>query len=434
MSIKQILFKNTAFNLTGYIYLLLVSFISVSLFLNNLGKELFGVYIFLASFVPVSAVFDFGVSLGSIKELSQSSTNDEKLPIWQTTLYIFLWQAIALGLIFSGLLIVLFAKLPLLNGFTSIDSARIIFALSSIIFINHLLNGFLSLPQSAHRFDVYNSKTFIVGTGNTLLSAILAIYTKNLFNIFFLQLLFQLISFAYITFYTYRFFGRDGLIPKRDTIIQKRLYTFGLKNFIGTLAGQIESQLSKFFLGTLSTASSITAFNIPQNIIMKAAGVVSQLSQAFFPLSSELLTRDRVQNLKKLFLWLQGLILLGGVIAVFTVMNFGGAFLTWWLNDAEVVQLALPILKILALYFVLLSLTPLPTALIQGLGKPHIPSFFAVLTTLLEAVFMIFLVPKYHELGAAYAFLITITITSPTFLVYSWLEFSKYLKKTLRPV
>ncbi len=94
MSIKRDLLKNTFYNLLGYFYLLLASFFSISIMLKNMGTDLFGVYIFLSSFVPLASVFDFGVSVATVRELAFSGNSEtKKTSIWQTSFFIFLIQA-----------------------------------------------------------------------------------------------------------------------------------------------------------------------------------------------------------------------------------------------------------------------------------------------------------------------------------------------------
>lgn len=420
MSIKQALFKNTFFNLLGYFYLLLASFFSISILLGNLGRDLFGTYLFLASFVPFVSVFDFGISLASIRELSLPGVpRSDKVKVWQTSLAIYIFLSLILVSLVSVFLLYLFRSMPLLVNSGVNDVYPIIICIAITIFVNHINNIFLSIPQANQRFDVFNSKTFLVGTANTLLSAAVTYRTDNLSILFLVQLTFHLITFIYIFNYSLKHFSAKELLPSYHKVTGTRLLTYGIKNFIGTLAGQVEAQVSKFFLGFYSTAQAISAFNIPQSIIMKAAGVVSQLAQAFFPLSTSLLEKDRIQKLQKLYIGLQLLIFTSGSLAVFLTFNYGYLFLSWWLKDGVVVSVAYPVLQIMSFYFVLISLTPLPTALVQGMNRPQIASFFAVLTVVLEIAFMFYFVPTYHEIGAAYSFLYSVLITVPLFLIYS---------------
>ncbi len=424
MSIKRTLIKNTGFNLAGYFYLLIASFFSISLLLHNLGRNVFGVYIFLSSFIALAAVFDFGISTAVVRKLSlPGSTREEKVKTWKTSFAIFIGLALIIFVCILGILLYLSNTMPL---FSYLDRATInwsIIFLGLIVFINHLNTHLLNLPQAEQRFDIFNSKTLLVGSANTLVSAFVSGIYPNVAILFFVQLIFHILTFIFMIFYSLKHFSGTDFVPNYDKNTGKELFSFGLRNFIGTLAGQVESQFSNFVLGAMASASAITAFSIPQSIVGKGAGVVSQFAQAFFPLSASLLEKDRINKLKSLILGIEGLTFMGGILAVILSFTIGQPFLLWWLKDSVVVNAAYPILKVLSFYFVLVSLTPVPTALLQGLNKPQIPSFFGVLTVSLEIIFSLFLIRSMGALGVAYGFLASVCITVPSILIVTWRQF-----------
>ncbi len=432
MSLKKSLIKNTGFNLAGYFYLLIASFFSISILLQHLGRDVFGIYIFLASFIALSSVFDLGISNAVVRKLSLPQTNrEEKVAIWKTSFSIFISIGFLLFATVSALLLFLSKTLQI---FSHIDSSTLswsILLIAIIVFVNFINNHFLTLPQAEQRFDVFNSKTLLVGTSNTLISALIAFNYPNIAAIFAAQLVFHLLTFIYLAHYCYRVFPGPNFNPLYSRDSGRELFSFGIKNFVGTMAGQIESQFSNYVLGAMVSAQSITSFNIPQSIVTKGAGIVSQFAQAFFPLSASLLEKDRIHKLKKLVIGVEALTLLGGIIAVILTFTVGQEFLAWWLKDPIIVQSSFPILKILSFYFLLVSLTPVPTVLIQAINKPQIPSFFALLTVGIEIVMSLVLVPKFHALGVAYAFLISTVISVPLFIGVSWHLFQKEIKKTL---
>ncbi|HEX9008234.1 MAG TPA: oligosaccharide flippase family protein [Patescibacteria group bacterium] len=431
MSIKSSLIKNTGFNLAGYFYLLLASFFSISILLHNLGRDVFGVYVFLASFISLAAVFDFGISTAVVRKLSiPQTTRDEKVKTWKTSFSIFLILA---GILFLTVIVLLQYLSKTMGIFSHIDGSTLNFSiliLAVIIFINHVNTHLLSLPQAEQRFDIFNVKTFFVGTANTVVSAIVSGFYHNIALLFLFQLVFHLLTFIFMIVYSLKFFSGKDFAPRYDRRTGKDLFSFGIKNFVGTLMGQVESQLSGFVLGAMATASAITSFSIPQSIVVKGAGVVSQFAQAFFPLSASLLEKDRIKKLKSLVLGIEAITLAGGILAVFLSFSIGDQFLTWWLKDPVVVQTAFPVLKILSFYFVLVSLTPVPTALLQGLNKPQIPSFFATLTVTFEIILSILLVPGMGPVGMAYAFLASVCVTVPLMLGASWKNLQMEIKRT----
>lgn len=432
MSIKASLIKNTGFNLAGYIYLLVASFFSISVLLGNLGRDLFGVYLFLGSFIPLAAVFDFGISNAVVRRLSLPDIKkDERISAWKTSFGLFLGISICLSLVVWGILIYVTSTLPM---FKIIDQTTLnwtVLILVITVFINHLNSHFLSLPQAEQRFDIFNSKTLLVGSGNTIVSAILSTIYPNIAIIFLLQLLFHILTFIYMAIYSYKIFPGKSFFPGYEKKEGRGLIDFGLKNFAGTLANQADVQISKYALGSLASASAITAFSIPQNIVLKGAGVISQISQVVFPLSSSLLEKSRIEKLKKMVLGIEGFTFLCGILAITLSFTIGKEFLLWWLKDEVVVSAAFPILKIMSIHFLITALTPIPSVLIQSIGKPQVTSFFAILTAVVDGIAMFVLIPQFGVLGAAYATLLSSVLTVPPFLIVAWVLFSREIKRTL---
>lgn len=430
MSIKRRLVINTAINLSGYIYLLLASFFSISFILRNLGTNLFGIFVLFGSVVSLMSVFDLGLSTAVVRKLSiPQTTQHEKNNIWQTSFYLFLLMALFLSLVTFGVLFYLSNTLPILSYLSKNELYQISLVIAVTVFVNHLNTHFLSLPQAQQKFGVFNSKTFIVGSANTIITAFLSSYTTNLPILFGLQLIFHFITIIYMILYSFKYFPGSIFLPKYHHHESKELFGFGIKNTVGNIAGQVELQLTKLLLGSLSTAQAITVFYIPQNIVMKGAGLVSQVAQAVFPFSASLLEKDRIRKLKSLIIGLQFFVLLGGIAAILVTHTFGQAFLLWWLKDLSIVNMAYPVLVILSYYFLLVALTPIPTVLVQGLNKPHITSSVAVLTVAIEAVGMLILIPAEGAIGAAKATLIASCITVPVFMVISWHLMEKEINK-----
>jgi len=430
MSIKRSLIKNTGINLAGYLYLLTASFFSVSVLLSNLGRDVFGVYIFLASFIPLSAVFDFGISNAVVRKLSlPNEKHEDKVKTWKTSFAIFFFLSLILLLVVFGLLQYLTGTMPLFKYVQSSVLGWSVLLLSFIVFVNHMNTHFLSLPQSQQRFDIFNSKTMLVGTANTLVSALVSSIYPNIALLFTVQLIFHLLTLFFMIWYSKKYFSGSDFNPSYDKPVGKELFSFGLKNFIATLAGQAEAQFSNFILGAMVSARAITSFSIPQNIVAKGAGVISQFAQVFFPLSTSLLEKDRIKKLKSLVLGVECLTLVGGILAVILTFTVGDQFLSWWLKDPIVVKTAFPVLQILSFYFLLVSLTPVPTALVQGLNKPLIPSFFGALTVTLEIISALILVPSLGAIGMAYSFLFSVSITVPLFLIVTGVLLQREIKK-----
>lgn len=149
MSIKRSLIKNTGFNMAGYIYLLLASFFSISILLGNLGSNVFGIYIFLASIIPLASVFDFGISGAVVRRLSLPNiSREEKINTWKTSFSLFLKISAGLTLVVFVLLFYLTRTLPI---FANIDMSilnQCVAILTVTVFINQVNSHFFK-PSSS---------------------------------------------------------------------------------------------------------------------------------------------------------------------------------------------------------------------------------------------------------------------------------------------
>lgn len=421
MSIKKTLIKNSSYNLISYAYLAVASLISIPIILNSLGGELYGSYILFNGIVLVAATFDLGLSQATIRWLSLPKINQAtRVNTWKTSLFFFYILAVLLSLTTFILLRFFLIDLP---AFTPINPDQYLLATviaSGIVLINHLNIAFLTIPQAHQRFDIYNTRTIIVGTANTLITAWLSTKTDNIAVLLGLQFIFHLSAFITLLGYSRHQLEANPLIPKLHKQLSKELLGFGGKNFVTNIANQIRVQFSNFILGGLIGPVAVTAFSIPQNLIIKAAGAISQVTLAFFPLSTSLTSPERFPKLKRIIIQLQLIIFLLGIIQVFVVYQYGYQILTLWLNNPEVVIQAYPVLKILSWFFLLTILTPIPTAVFESLNKPQIPAITASLNTILTIglIFFISNQPniKSSSLIPAYATLYSSIILVPIFL------------------
>ena len=204
MSIKKTLLKNSSINLLGYCYLLVLSFFSVPIFLKSLGTNLFGVYLIYAGMVPLVSTLNLGLTTALVRYLSLPTiSKKQKTHYWQTCFWQFIILSIIVFFISLVLNIFVISKLNITSFLPRTSMLISSFLISLIIFVNHLNQPLMTLPQVDQKFIFYNLRTLIVGSGNTILSALLSIYYPSLPHIF----AFQLVPRLYMQIqYFYPFF------------------------------------------------------------------------------------------------------------------------------------------------------------------------------------------------------------------------------------
>lgn len=430
MSLKKTLLKNTSLNMAGYVYLLFAALISIPILIRNLGQSQYGIFIIFSSFSPMLSAFDFGLSQAAIRFLAlPDQTLETRKKIWTTIISGFVTLSFTVAMVAFLFLSFGVSKMAAVSSIDPSTFWLMTLLVSGIVFFNHLNTGMLALPQADQRFDIYNKRVLIIGTTNTLGLAAVSYFFKTPSYLFTAQLLSQIITFLSLLIYTRKSLNGVSFKFGFDKEYKRKLFNFGFRQFIGNIANQINFYSSRFIIGSHLPAESVAAFGVPQNLIAKAAGAISQLTLALFPMGTALSTKERLPKLRKLIWGLQLIIFFLGILGIAFIYQFGLVILNWWLKNPELANSAYPILKILSWYFAIAVLTPIPTAMSESLNYPQIPSFFAVLTTIVTLILLVVLIPIYGIAGAAYAYLGSAILTAPPFIITFAILLNRYDQK-----
>lgn len=395
--------RATIWNISGYVYLLLASFIATPILVKYLGITEFSRYsLILASTILVSAI-NLGLPQAVVRALAIAHKFSKKRQtIWASSSLLFIITGILAGLIAVLLVYPLHLEIPLL------------ITIFGIGLLNNLVSHYLTLPQAEGHFGYFNTKTFIIGTGNTLLAAYLAFRGFGILGIFAMQLFTYWITLLPLAYFSLKYFPqpRKG---KASLPVIKSLTTFGLKNWGGKLVGQVQSQYAKYLLAAVSPIS-LSAFVIAQGLVQKSAGGVVQLATAIYPASAR---AGLDPSFAKLYHRLQFGLFILGLLSACLYYLFGHEFLIWWLHSAELAKLIDSIMRVLVWYFVLLLLTPLPSTILDGLGRPGLSSLFAFITSFIEILLALILFPTQGLFAPVYASLIAIMLTTPALIYFT---------------
>lgn len=393
--------RATLWNLIGYLYLIVASFVATPILLHSLGLAQFGSYSLVIGTLTLVSACNLGLPQAVVRALSQNrEVGEARRTLWATSSTSFIMTGC-----FAGILAIVLTLFLHLSFLTYI----VIFA---IALLNNVLDHYLTLPQAEGHFGYFNTKTFIVGTGNTLLAAFLAKSGQSMTTILSMQLATYLATLAPLVYFSLKFFPRprQGTISKR---VAKTLLSFGLKSQVGTLTGQVQAQYAKYLLSTLSPIS-LSAYIIAQGLVLKSAGGIAQLATALYPKSANQVGSPALRVLYHRLQRGLGVCALTG-IGVYYML--GHIFLQWWLRDTTLVSLITTVLNILVWYLAVLVVTPLASTMLDSHGRPEITSFFAVLTTAIEITIALVLFPHYQLLAPVIAALIALVITTPMLLL-----------------
>ena len=395
--------RATLWNLAGYLYLFIAALVATPILIHSLGLSQFATYsVVVAATILVSSI-DFGLPQAVARALAISpKPSPSRQTLWATSSLLFILS----GLL-SGLIALLITSLLHIGWLISI----LVFL---ICLLNNLLAHYSTLPQAEGHFGYYNAKTFIVGTGNTLVSAYVATRGWGLLGIFTALLFCYLLTLMPLVYFSLKFFPRprEG---RPSLSVAKSLLAFGFQNQFGKLVGQAQSQYGKYLLIGLSPLS-LSAYVIGVGLVQKMVGGVAQLASAFYPAAAR---SGQSQSLRLIYYRTQlGLFALG-LLAIGAYSLFGYSFLIWWLHDTTLVSLIHTFLLSYRYYALLLLLTPLASTILDSFGYPLITSIFAFIAFVIELSSAIWLYPRYGLLAPAYAGIISLLLMTPILLLFT---------------
>jgi len=389
MNTSRNLLKQSFFNGVGYVYLVVVSLISYPLFIRFSGAALFGFYLTLTGIIGLFVTLDYGLSKSLIYSLSCHKPGSV---IWNNRVQAGLSLSLLLGLI---------------N------------ALVAFVFFRYYL-------FSLGSFSVFTQESFwiaVLPTSNTLISAFIFGSSHSLTSVFVFQLSFQTLTLCTLLV-IYRLLHRHLYMPQVIPKVWFSLLKYGLKQFVGVVASQLDFHTSRILIATFLNSTLVTVFSLPQTLVLKASGGVSQLSLSLLPFS----VKNQKTGTKKVYrtvLFSLGASFFLGLSAVTVIWLFADALLTLWLGDNALASAVAPVLRLLSLFLFLNVLTPVPTVIFESWGLPHIPSLSAIATVSLNLVFLWIFIPRFGVLGATYSLLMSSLITVPIYLLVFFYHLNK---------
>lgn len=414
MSLKKLLLHNSLYNLGSYAYLLLASLLSLPFLIEGLSTSGYARYVILIATSTILSTFDLGLPTALTRTLARTDMDQaHKSRALSAGLLLSLVQAVLTAALGLGLLLLL-NQLPVF-GLASSDLHLLARPYLLLIFFTSLLSYYAAIPQGRGDFGIYSVRAYVAGTGNTLLSAVVALATGSLTHVIWITVLGTLVALLLLMLYALAHYGRAVLIPRRHPSEFKLLLEFGLPTFAGTLAPQLQANVGKYLAGLYLAPAAVSAVGIAQSLTFKGAGVFSQVVGALLPTATKLATSRDARLAKTRYLTYFFLTLAG--LALILTYFYGLPLLTLWLGDQDLVAVVHPLLLIYLLFLVVVALVPVPSTLVAAAGRPGVASLYAWLEVILELTLAFLLLPRLGVISIPLSALISQTLVTPFFLL-----------------
>ena len=411
----SILFKNVSLNFITNGFILVLSIISIPIYIKYLGYDEFGLYLLFNIFVGYANYANNGSLTALIRYLVSKEKNKPELISSGILINLILGIIVPFILIVFGYLFINSTKSfnPDLNEIYKLS----LYISSFSIPLLYLGDVFWTYPVALQKFELSNIKDLIIG-GLQIIGGIFVVFLGG--NVITLQIYRFFIHIFYFLFFLilYKFYFKQNFGQIKLNIV-KRLINFAKFKFVSDLSGQFIFQSDKLLFSLVNPISYLPFYAVPVSIIQRLSFLISNITPAIYPF---LINLNLFKNIKKYYLELnKGINIIN--ISIFMFIYFNAKEILEFFVGNDFAEQSFLIMRIITISYLIFNFVSIPTIMFESIGKPKIPSLFSVTTAIILLFFYFIFVPINKIFGVAISSVLSAFIMVPIFLIYTYIKF-----------
>ncbi|MBI5591084.1 MAG: flippase [Deltaproteobacteria bacterium] len=413
--------NNAVFNTLPWAVSSILGILVTPYIVNGFGVEAYGILSLVYAIVGNLSFLDLNLGQAVVKyvaeykgEGSVSRVNE----VIGTTIFLFLIIGIT-----GGVALLLSADV-ILTRFLKIDSnlipvARSAISIGAVGFLaTLLLSAVTGTLNGLSRFDKTGGVTIVSSILVSLGSVLLVKFDFGIEWVVALNVATTLFGFVMLTYAAKRVLPGLSVKPVLVGKMTKTILRYGSYTLLSRLGYLINYQCDKILVGVFLGSSYVTFYTVPIMLAQRIMEAVSKLAYVTFPLFSELHGKKDLDHIRDLYLNASRIILLFATAIALPLLIFGNKFLAAWMgpdferNTGLVVQISTS-----ALY--LISMTYVPSLVLNGLGHVKITGMFSVTSACLNLAFIYPFSSIMGVSGVAVSLLVSQIVMVPLFLIFA---------------
>ena len=412
--------KNTLFNILGYVVPMIFAIIFIPPLIKGLGTERFGILTLAWMIIGYFSLFDFSIGRALTKVIAERlGTNEaETIPtIFWTLLLVMLVVSLIVTIILFFLVPVLVYKFFNISEAFQNESLYTFYALAISVPIVILTAGIRGTLEAYHKFGIINIIRIILGMLTFLGPLVCLFIVNSLFWIVVTLIILRIFALSFYFIICLRANPNFKTKIKFDTSIIKPILKLSGWMTVSNVVGPLITYLDRFLIGALISATAITYYATPYEVITKLLLIPGALIGVLFPafsanyqINPEFTVKLLLRGIKYVFLILFPIILL---IATFA---FQGMDL--WLGKIFAEKSSL-ILQLFTIGILFNGISYVPFTFLQGIGKPDITAKVHLVELPIYLVAMWIAINQLGIIGAALVWLIRTFIDAIVLLLFA---------------
>lgn len=420
MSVTTRVIKNSGLLMLASLIANIMTFILTLFTARYLGTANFGIISSATSMVGIFGILcDLGLSTYAIREVARDKSNTSVY--FGTTL---LFRALFTLVTFTGYVIFI-----LYNKFT-VDTTYVMILFGFYMIFNSFTTFYYSLYQSNEKMKYQTISNSLYSTLVLIISLIMIYLGLNVVYVAASYPIAMLLTLVYNTYIGVTKYPKFSVNLEKSFV--RNLFVKGIPFGITVVFTSIYFWIALIILTFISSSVDVGLFSSAQKLLIVLGSLFGFLSNAIFPIMSQLHTENRDKLVKLYHKMMKYLLVLGLAIAVGTcilsediiVLIYGASFVE-----------AAPSLSILIWAGVFMFLTSGCTTLLGAINRQFTVTKIAAIGALVSVVVNSTLIPLYSYMGASYATVITeFTMIFLMLLVLSRTDYKITPRKAILPV
>ncbi len=409
-------FRNVTYNFLSQVWFFILPIATSPYIVRHLGVDAYGVLSLATAIVGYLAVLDLGMGTATIKYMADAYVVRD-------------FQAVSKVI---GTSIVIYSGLGLLGTLAILATANLIithllhvpanlvhltlvvFYVSSLGFlVNMPLTVFNSIPNALQRFDILVKQNLALGTVAILGQVVLLALGYSLRALVVFNVATSVVGIIVFVLVARHLLPGVSFRPAFDGPTARRIMRFSALKVFSVISGQVVFQLDKVLIAAFLPLASVSYYVVPLGLAQRIISVIPNITTAVFPAVSEF--KANQERLNDLYVRVAKGVLMAVLPITVALVMFAEKILAYWMG-ADFATNGAATLRFLAIAFFLASFAAVPGVFVEGLGKPGIPAFFAVISAVLNLGLALLFIPRWGIAGPALALIVNSLITVPLFV------------------
>ena len=336
----------------------IASIVLTPLLLNNLGKEIYGLWLIIFNFLGYLYLADFGITNAIIRLYAKYNVDEKKdlSKLISTSYFI----VILIDLILILILVIskdsIFRFLNIKNEFVEIFTFLFLVGIVEI-FSQFILRVNIGILKGKHKFDyAYRLEGLAAFLRLIVISALLITNTFSIFTFAILYSFIKIFSDGLSLIYIWKDLKRFRFEIDFKTF--RELFDIGSSTLLSSVSGLLINSLPILLFGKFFGLASVFLYSIPMAVSRILTRLINTFYNGVTPKSSELKTLNNLKEIEEISSFgVKFSILLSFSFLLFVII-FGETVFNFWLGNSVITGNDLIILSnmlIILLFFVFLE-------------------------------------------------------------------------------